>query len=228
MLRETFQTCLGLERPLLPLMYTHLVLKTLDTSQNKTVTGMGVGHTRVVHKRANQRPENNHSKREICRNGICASCGVSRCLVPQYNCWYVLNVCNFCSSFMYFKVPNLIVCRYHAVHSQQYRWQQIHIFWHNFVLWWVTMSMAANLWFFFSSIAWYYCNNDFIIQSFDFTAWLAVPDTDSHATCSKRGKKVSFACSSKASPLTSIHSHKVRHDNGQSWLAESMLGIRQK
>ena len=43
----------------------------------------------------------------------------------------------------------------------------------------------------FSSISWYY-DNDFIIRTFDFIArsyaerGLAVPDIDSHVTCSKK------------------------------------------
>ena len=51
---------------------------------------------------------------------------------------------------------------------------------------WLTMLMATN----FSGRAWYYGDNDFIIQpsiSLHFQtqhAWLAVPDTDSCVTCS--------------------------------------------
>ena len=43
----------------------------------------------------------------------------------------------------------------------------------------------------FSGIAWYYGDNDFIIQTFDFIArsdarmCLVVPDMHSHVTCSK-------------------------------------------
>ena len=44
----------------------------------------------------------------------------------------------------------------------------------------------------FSGIAWYYGDDDFIIRTFDFIARsdaahvTAVPDTDSHVTCSKK------------------------------------------
>ena len=81
----------------------------------------------------------------------------------------------------------------------------------------------------FSGKAMYYGDNDFILRTFDFIArsdtarvWLAVPNTDSHVTCSADAdshvtcstdmdsrvtcsKKYGFLCSGKAFPLTPIH-----------------------
>ena len=64
----------------------------------------GRSHTRVVYKRANQGLEDNQL--QSCRNGSRVSCGISRCLVPQYSCWYALNVCSFCLSIK-FKVTDI-------------------------------------------------------------------------------------------------------------------------
>ena len=70
---------------------------------------------------------------------------------------------------------------------------------------------STNKWY-FSSIAWYYGDNDFIIWTFDFIARsdihtrLVVPDRDSCVTCSKKDGFLWTVCSCKPSPLTPIHS----------------------
>ena len=53
---------------------------------------------------------------------------------------------------------------------------------------------------FFSSIAWYYGDNDNFIAHSDVRTWLVVPDTDSRMTCSTN-KDYRVTCSKKYSLL---------------------------
>ena len=64
-------------------------------------------HTLVVYKRTNQEQDSNHLN--VGRNGSQASYGVSCCLVPQYSCWYVPTVCNFCLKIKYVFQSNYLI-----------------------------------------------------------------------------------------------------------------------
>ena len=105
MLGRRMKTCFSLMHHYCHRMYTtythHLAL---NQSEQECKQAQGRSHTRVVYKRANQGLEDDQL--QSCRNGSRVSCGVSRCLVPQYSCWYAPSVCSFCLSIK-FKVTDI-------------------------------------------------------------------------------------------------------------------------